>query len=375
MIGTVRRRVVPSYDTAGLALVGGFVAWAWLSALLADTTAWAHTAAATVAVLGYWLARRLAAEWGWVVPFALAVAVLMLFIASGSPGWSGRPTAPPLYYGNANGALAAAGAGAALVAATLAPRRAVVPCILLAGVLVAATLAAESRAAALGVMVTVVLAVGAVLSPALRRPAVAVAAAMGVLAIGVSLALGAGVGEDTEVAGAAEAGLTARRADLWHSALKLTRDHPVVGVGPRQFSERSPVAARDPDTGEAHSEPLQAAAELGLPGAALLVGIAAWALAGPLAGRRSSAAAGTLGPTVAAVVAGTATAQACIDYIAQFATVVLTVAAVLGASQGRRATLPEPDPGGAGTGVTETPAAHPGRWRPGVSDPDGVKAP
>ncbi len=63
------------------------------------------------------------------------------------------------------------------------------------------------------------------------------------------------------------------RLAMWHSGLRMIRDHPLLGVGPGQVrawypSYRRPEAVRT-STGHLHSSPIQIAAERGLPALAI----------------------------------------------------------------------------------------------------------
>ena len=79
--------------------------------------------------------------------------------------------------------------------------------------------------------------------------------------------------------GVLEKALTETRMALWHDAIDLTIRHPVTGVGIGRFAVASPVAAADPDRRHAHQEYLETAAETGLLGGVLLVGLFVWATA------------------------------------------------------------------------------------------------
>ncbi len=82
--------------------------------------------------------------------------------------------------------------------------------------------------------------------------------------------------QDAVSGGVAESSLSERRLALWHDALIIAAEHPIIGVGPGRFPFVSPVAASDADTRQAHNEFLQQAAEIGVPGALVFVLLVPW---------------------------------------------------------------------------------------------------
>jgi O-antigen ligase len=135
---------------------------------------------------------------------------------------------------------------------------------------------------------------------------------------------GNGVPADADI-DRASAALTERRIELWRDAGRLAVDHPVTGVGPGRFEEASRIAGLDPDTRAAHSAILETAAEIGIPGAALLVG-AMLAVLGGLWSRGRAAA-----PAMVAVAAWAAFClHASVDYVGDFPAVVTTAGLVAG---------------------------------------------
>ncbi|WP_405892567.1 MULTISPECIES: O-antigen ligase family protein [unclassified Streptomyces] len=76
-----------------------------------------------------------------------------------------------------------------------------------------------------------------------------------------------------------EGQLTPHRVLLWHDALGLVHDEPLLGAGPGRFGELSPTVAQALSADDRpHSAPLQLAAEQGLVGAALLAAVFGWVL-------------------------------------------------------------------------------------------------
>jgi O-antigen ligase len=122
--------------------------------------------------------------------------------------------------------------------------------------------------------------------------------------------------------------LTGTRVVLWHDALVLTSDQPVVGVGPGNFATASPIAAADPDLRWAHNEFLQSGAETGLLGYAFVVGLFLWGFVALGAGEAGRAA------TLSAAGLATLGIHASVDYVLHFPFVALAGAAVVGLGLG-----------------------------------------
>ncbi|MFD4566235.1 O-antigen ligase family protein [Streptomyces sp. NPDC058467] len=76
-----------------------------------------------------------------------------------------------------------------------------------------------------------------------------------------------------------EGRLTEHRVLLWHDALRLAHQNPMLGAGPGRYGDLSPTVAQSllPD-GKPHSAPLQQAAEQGVIGVALLAAVFCWVL-------------------------------------------------------------------------------------------------
>jgi O-antigen ligase len=270
------------------------------------------------------------------VPVAVAAAVGAVAITSSDIS-SGEPLAGPLGYGNANAALLVQGAVAAALCVVLA-RRPRSKILAGASVLVLAAFVYPTRSTA-GVAVLVIVVVTAAVVPwwAPARTAVAACACAAVAVLLATVALGGSYSyRGTDLTDRAVAHtLTERRQALWYDALHIVRDAPLRGVGPGRFAQASPVARSDADARWGHSLLLQHAAETGLPGVILVMFMIALAFTqlyhgGAPAGARVVASVGLM---VFLVHAG-------IDYIAHFAAVPLTVAALVGAASA----TPRPGP-------------------------------
>jgi putative inorganic carbon (HCO3(-)) transporter len=77
-------------------------------------------------------------------------------------------------------------------------------------------------------------------------------------------------------------GATSGRAGLISNGLRITGDHPVLGVGTgsfkRAYADRTGLRGREPKKAASHSTPVTVAAETGIPGLALLAWLGAAAL-------------------------------------------------------------------------------------------------
>lgn len=280
-----------------------------------------------------------------IAPLVLAAGIASVLLAS-------LPTLPhpdgaPLGYANANASLAGLGVLAALGGALAArspslsrapsgrtqtePRDWVVyPAAAVAAIL-AVLVAVPTSAASVLTLATVVVLGSVALWRGDARIAVVGGAlvVVAVLVVTVAIALGAdpvGLGTRSEA-----------RGDLWACTYELARDHPWSGIGPGAFAEHNPVT-EDSDLRWAHHDYLQAAAELGLPGATLLFGLIAWAYGRLwLTGTppRSSTSARYQRRVNPAVVVGAGAVtlvavHATVDYVAHFPALVLLTALTLG---------------------------------------------
>lgn len=251
-----------------LALLGG---WAVLSHSGAPETRGWVTSCAVVA--GGLLAGAVLGRSDPLFPGLLALTVAVGAVLTTLPGSvSGLPTAPPLGYMNANGALLLGGAAGAVVAAGPHERRwqhaASLVALLLAGVCVVD----GAQAAALACLAV------AVWGWARGHGSRAEWAVLGVVTVAIPalLPVAWAAGALPRPAALVSA-LSEERFALWTEAWGLLVGDPVSGVGPGRFSQQAPTAA-DPDLAWAHSAVLQAGAELGWVGVGLLGLFVAWAL-------------------------------------------------------------------------------------------------
>ena len=198
---------------------------------------------------------------------ALAVGCLLAVVALPG-GLSGDATAPPLDYGNANGALLTLGAAAAMVAALSRQRRAHrLLGVLGSAVFLPLTVLVASQAAT--VVTALLLTLGATLSvrPTAGRPVPAVGALVVLAALTVTTALAL----SGPRLGPVQEALSYQRVALWQEAVDMVERAPLRGLGVSSFDSEAPSAVRDRDVRWTHSLWLQQAAESGLPGLALLI--------------------------------------------------------------------------------------------------------
>jgi O-antigen ligase len=313
-------------DVGGLLLVACLAGWILLSAAMATGARVGPIGTLTTAATGYVVARLLPRRWN----RAIAAAVVLIVVALGAWSWrdllDGDPIGGPLGYQNANAALFLQAFVASLVLVALSASwwRAVAATVaaLLAGSLVIiGSMAAVALAAAVGI-------VGVVALVGHRRIASTTVLAAGFLACLVAtVVLGAtytprsGDGAIPSVASSSNE----MRLALWHDALSLMVEHPIIGIGPGRFAEESQVAASDPDTRQGHQEFLQVGAESGVVGGLLLAAVCVWAIA------RAGPDQGPVGVIVAAGVAALGI-HACVDYVLHFPLVPVTSAILAGAA-------------------------------------------
>lgn len=327
-------------DLCGLALAGALAAWTSLSALAtdADGAAAARVVGLLALAAGAYAAGRLL---GARIPWLPAAAVAAGAVIAVVPTWLGgssRVAAGALGYSNASAELSVQGFAAALLVLALVGRRAgAVPAALAALVLAVATIRSDSIAAT-GLLVLPAATVGAAAAGVSPRRILTGLATLLVVALAGTVVLGAtGGGQgsgDRPVSSVIDATLSGRRIELWHDALVLMAEHPLLGVGPDRFSAESPTARADRDARWAHNGFLQQGAETGLVGLALLLGIFLWGL-GRLGGGGAGSAIGAIahGPAVAAGAAVAALGiHACVDYVLHFPTLPVAAAAILGST-------------------------------------------
>lgn len=330
---TMRGMPRPPFDTwlvsVGLTLTLVGSAWLALSGHIGSgATPWAGLLLLWGSVGTLLAARRLGGP-AWALPTLVLVSPLLVAAASRS----GLGGAGPLGYENASAALYFVAAAAALVVAKRAPPgapRALAACVGVAWVL----LVWLSGSHAAGLLVVALL---------LSAFAVHTRRALGILLVGGGLLL-AGALVGTIVLGATHqpgprAGVLDRLIDstlgdlrvmVWHDALVLARDRPLIGIGVGQYPIDSGLVEDRPAGAHVHSEYLEAAAETGLPGAALLVALLCWGGWNLWRGGCPSCA-GTAGTALVGV-----GVHATVDYVLHFPHLVLAVAVLVGAGASTR---------------------------------------
>jgi hypothetical protein len=336
----------------GVALFAAAAGWVAVTGIVAGAAA-GPVVGLLVATGLAWGACRVFGERS---PAALLTGVVgaALAVAASDLGATLRtgPLQGPFGYANASGAFFAQAALAGVMLTVCARARA----LRLAGGTAAAVFAglvvlSGSWAAVILLLVLVPLAVLLGRSRGARTAVAVLGATFAVALLSTiviaALRIGTGPGLAERAIGVA---ISDRRVELWHDALVLTSSDPLLGVGPGRFSIESPIAASDPDARWAHHEFLQLAAETGLPGFALLVGLFAWGFA-------SLWAAGS-GRLIALGAAGLAMVgiHACIDYVLHFPAVPLAAVAVFGAALGARRGEPVVAPPIPGPVSVEVPA-------------------
>jgi O-antigen ligase len=257
------------------------------------------------------------------IVFALVVGFVFVSLAAGTPG-------DLLGYQNASALLAVVGAVAAATLAVMpgpVPLRAsgAVGAVGLASLPFLADAVASSFIVVLGIAVLVAVAFsGRVRWGIVAVGTVCFAILIGTVVLGATFRPDANGGMNT----IAESMLSERRLALWHDALAIASEHPVLGVGPGRFPAVSPVAAEDADTRQAHNEFLQQAAETGLPGAILLVMLVVWGFARLLLVAQPDTA--TL---LGSLALASLTIGASVDYVLHFPVIPVVGAALIGAAQ------------------------------------------
>ena len=322
------------YDAAGIALAGAFAAWTVISGATRPGNPWPQLALLAAAAAAYVIGRLRGGRRPVFVPAAVVVSILVGTVASGPAALSGGPLAPPLGYGNANGAMFTLGVASACAVSVLANKE---PVRLVAGglavIFVGLAISTLSKTAA--VLAIGILVIG-VVARRLGRWFVAVAPLAVVATLTVTVVLGLNHGTLPSLFEE----LSARRTVLWRDAMEIIADEPVLGAGPGMFARTSPTALADADARWAHSAYLQVGAETGVIGAALLGLLLLWVFGALYRSRQD----------VRLIVLGTAAVSAfavhaAIDYVAHFPAVVIVAALLAGLSSSRK-----PLPAGNDTG-------------------------
>lgn len=269
----------------------------------------------TVAFFLGWALRSRRASVRRAVAFAVAGAVVLAWPDILSAG--GSPTG----YANANATLTGLGVLAAIGAAHHArrtmERRA---WVLLAVGLSAATLLSRSLAG------TVVLGVALVLFAlglASRWPAVAIVGALIAVLLGLGATAAVALGTDV-LDLRAHIGV---RGELWAAAADVARDEPVWGIGAGEFEHHNTVSSDD-DLRWAHHEYLQALAEYGLVGFALVLALLGWCASATWVAAARQPAQGSLGAAALALVS----LHAAVDHVWHTPAVLITFALLLGST-------------------------------------------
>ncbi len=263
-------------DVAGVLMVGACAAWSLITAAAGDGRPEGVLLAVLAVSAGYAAGRICGALLPVVAPGAGAFAGLGLAITA--PHSMGSPFVSPLGHTGATAALLALSAGAACCAAWAARA----PGMRLALRLVAGGVAVN--AAVLGSATGVAACVGVLLcSLAAARMRLR---GLGLAGLALATALVTGmtwaIAEDVLPSGltdSLEGRLTPHRVLLWHDALGMAHDEPLLGAGPGRFEDLSTTVAQSLSSdGKPHSAPFQLAAEQGLIGVALLAAVFCWVL-------------------------------------------------------------------------------------------------
>ncbi|WP_424639245.1 O-antigen ligase family protein [Embleya sp. AB8] len=310
-------------DLLGTAVLAATAMWALVAAANRAGQPESYLLALLTAAGAYVLGRVVGARAALPVPALVAGAVTGVLVLW-PDALDGTALAPPLEYGNADGALVAQAVGAACLAAlVVGSDRRRGELLLLAGLLVLATFATGSEAAAVGAVAVLSVALSAAVY---RRGTVVLVSAVCVAgAVLTTVVLGALGPRSGGIEDPAEASLSERRIQLWSDGVHLTKSYPVRGTGPGTFVVHSATARSDADVHSAHSMWLRQAAEQGIPGALCLVAVTGWVYVRLWRSPQP--------PAVVAVGSVTFTAflvQASMDYVAEFPVVLVTVGLLLG---------------------------------------------
>jgi O-antigen ligase len=310
-------------DLAGAALLAATIIWVAVTTAAGRGDAVPAILLLSASAITLVVARSITRLHRWFVPF-LVWAAVALCAASAGPGLAAQD---PLGYANASAALFFLATAAALMVFARCSRPLVRIGSLWAAV-AAGVLPWIGNAQAAAVLVCIL---PLPLIVPLRHRGVRLLLAGGALAVcstlGATILLGLAYhGHGTGLLHTVvDATLTERRVQMWHDALSITRSSPALGIGPRRFRLMSPTALAHQDQPEAHSEYLQMAAETGLVGLALCLGLALWGFT------RLWVDPSDAGTAVAAIAFTGVGIHAGIDYILHFPAVLIAAAALLGA--------------------------------------------
>jgi O-antigen ligase len=314
-------------DLLGLGLAAAAALWVGITGLIAGSHSTPLAGLLFVCVATAVVTRHVTR--GRALPFLALFAATPVIVAlfARRPLIGSGPLSGPLGYANASGALFFISAGAAVLLGRLAhhPK---VRCVayLMAGVWLlipwwTGALAAALLGTLLPLAVVLLRRAAAVRTALLVGAGLTLVALLTTTAIGLKHEPGGHVGLIDRIA---HATLTERRAVLWSDAIDLLRSQPFTGVGPGRFRTHSPTALADSDALWAHNEYLEVAAETGIPGLILVVGIVLWGFA------RLWGASADVRSVPAVVVLVGAAIHATIDYIWHFPPVPIALAALVG---------------------------------------------
>ena len=328
-------RRLAAIGALGVVLALATIGWAQLTGARHGTQAGTYSLRVAAVLIAWLVGAAIAFLAGRRGAAAVAVCVMLsagLTFALSPGSLSGGALAPPLHYGNADGAFATAAVAAGALLVALPVWRVLRIAGGLAAVLfVWVCVQTGSSAATAAAAVVLGVAVLAVFVPSrARRALVMLAPLVVVLAAAFTIVVGAsfhrGASTQPAVVRVADHLLSERRSVLWHDALVIARDHPVSGVGPGGFAHTSPTALADADARWAHSAWLQQLADQGVVGLVLFggaIGTGWWALA-----RRRRDAVAVAGSWAL----GGLLVQASIDYVLDFVAVPVVVALLAGAA-------------------------------------------
>lgn len=312
-------------DLAGPALLFALAGWTLVVAgrwgLPVRSSIELYAAAAAVVMVAGLLGKVVAAP---TMPWVVVLVSIPVAWVSLTDGWADGRMNEPFGYPNAQAAFFVLSVVAALMA--VATSRSSV--VRVAGSLAAAgfaviVLASGSVAASL-LLVLPAAAVAMRTLVSTRRFTIVMALLMLFVFAGTVI-LAAGFARGTDERSTLASALTGRRLALWHDALVMIRDQPLVGVGPGHFRLESPSARSDQDAQWAHNDFLQQGAETGLIGLGLLLGVFLWGFWRLGTGPRGST-------TAVLAAAGLAALgiHASIDYVLRFPALPLVAAALVG---------------------------------------------
>lgn len=317
-------------DALGLLLLVVIALWAVATALLSGGSAAPYVGLVLAAAGTLLVARSLSNVRRIIVPGAVLVAAVALFLTDRQGMLSSAPLSGPFGYNNAKAAFLIQVSIAGLMVAVLA-RSAAGRVLGVALAVVAGSLPLLTRSLSGSILILMVAAVAVTAARWGIRSAVKVAGVLFGLSLALTVALAAtyGPGQHGGIGEPADETFSEQRLRLWSEALAIAREHPLAGVGPGRYEEVSPTARADPDFARAHHEFLQAGAEQGVVGFTLLGAIFIWGFA-----RLSAVPVPRRVTALGAVALASLGVHASIDYVLHFPAIPITTAALVGAAIG-----------------------------------------